>query len=297
MNTVNPLVSVVIASYNMGLYLPEAVESVRSQTYSPIEIIIVDDGSTDDTAMLVEQWKGDTRVRYVRQENLGQTVAKNTGISESTGEYIAFLDADDRWKPTKLEAQIPLFDREQKVGVVHADAVFIDEHGRETGLRQIARPQGRVTEQLLNDNFVEFGSAVVARHALDQLGTFDETLSMSIDYDLWLRLSTAYDFMSVDEPLFEYRIWGGQMSHRMVERTDCILRVLDKFEEKYADLVDEKVLVRARASTFATRGYARMSAGEGRLAAIREMLRSLRLDPGYAGAWKGIVKIILGRPS
>jgi len=297
MNTVNPLVSVVIATYNMSAYLPEAVESVRSQTYGPIEIIIVDDGSTDNTAAVVDQWKKDTRVRYVHQDNQGQTVAKNRGISESTGEYIAFLDADDRWKAAKLEQQMRFFDEDRSVGVVYTDTVIIDEYGRETGRRKIARPQGRVTEQLLDDNFVEFGSAVVARHALERMGAFDETLSMSIDYDLWLRLSTAYLFRYVDQPLLEYRVWSGQMSRKMLQRTDCILRVYEKFAINHADHVAPSTLSRARASTFVTRGYARMSAGEGRVAAIREMVRALGFDAGSKSAWKGIVKIIIGRVS
>ncbi|MEZ5543301.1 MAG: glycosyltransferase [Pseudomonadota bacterium] len=297
MNNQNSLVSVVIATHNMALYLPDAVESVRAQTYSPLEIIIIDDGSTDDTSKVVAQWDGDPRVRYIYQENQGQTRAKNRGIAEAGGKFIAFLDGDDRWRPTKLERQMPLFDVNERVGVVHSDEVFIDEQGREIGKRQVERPQGRITEQLLIDNFVEFGSAVVRREALDKLGVFDESLSMSIDYDLWLRLSTAYDFMCLDEPMLEYRIWGGQMSHKMLQRTDCILRVLDKFENEHGHVVGKSALRKSKASTYVTRGFARMSSGEGRIAAFREMLHAIRLDPLNVPAIKGLVKILLGRKS
>ncbi|MDR2877612.1 MAG: glycosyltransferase, partial [Chromatiales bacterium] len=201
-----PLVSVVIATYNMGRYLPEAVASVFNQSYSPIEIIVVDDGSTDNTADIVKSWQADARFRYVRQENQGQQIAKNRGIAEAKGDYIAFLDADDRWKLDKLARQIPLFSN-PSVGVVYSNAVFIDENGRETGRRNILCPEGKVTEALLHENFVSFGSAVVSKHALDRCGAFDASLAMSIDYDLWLRISTEFQFAYVDDVLLEYRIW------------------------------------------------------------------------------------------
>jgi len=291
----NLLVSVVIATYNMGNYLPEAVESVRAQTYRPLEVIIVDDGSTDDTATVIRRWENDPGVRYVWQENQGQTVAKNHGISLARGAYVAFLDGDDRWKPYKLEHQMPLFGQNPATGVVYSDAVFIDEQGHETGRREIAHPHGRVTSRLLEDNFVNFGSAVVSARALEHLGAFDEALPMSIDYDLWLRLSTAYEFGYVDEPLLEYRIWGGQMSHRMLARTDCVLRILDKFEREHPDCTGMRELQRARATTYASRAYARMTAGEGRRAALPEIARAVVLQPAYPRLWKDLVKILVGR--
>jgi glycosyltransferase involved in cell wall biosynthesis len=291
----NPLVSVVIATYNMGKYLPEAVESVRSQSWNTLEIIIVDDGSTDDTATVAARWESDPRVRYVRQENQGQTVAKNHGIALAQGSFIAFLDGDDRWKPYKLEHQMPLFPANPAIGVVYSDAVFIDENGRETGRREISHPHGRVTSQLLDDNFVYFGSTVVSRQALEALGAFDESLPMSIDYDLWLRLSTAYEFGYVDEPLLEYRIWGGQMSHKMLARTDCVLRILDKFEREHPACAKRRELQRARATTYVSRAYARMTAGEGRLAALPEIVRALGQQASYPRIWKDLVKILIGR--
>lgn len=290
----NPLVSTVIATYNMGRYLPEAIESVRRQTYQPLEIIIVDDGSTDDTALLAARWDDDSRVRYIRQENQGQTVAKNRGIAESTGAYIAFLDGDDRWKANKLELQMPLFDAAGTIGVVYSDAVFIDENGRETGHRDIYHPQGRITEALLEDNIVNFGSAVVSRAALEKCGVFDESLPMSIDYDLWLRLSAYYEFGFIDAPLLEYRLWGGQMSHKMLTRTACVLRILEKFETEHGGLVKADLLRRARSSTYVSRGLARVAAGEGRLPALREISRALALDWRSVKAWKTLVKVILG---
>lgn len=295
MNRQLPLVSVVIATYNMGRYLPETINSVLAQTYSPLEIIVVDDGSTDGTGDIVARWQEDVRFRYIQQSNLGQQAAKNRGVAEASGEFIAFLDADDRWQPTKLERQIPLFEGGAVVGVVYTGTALIDEHGHGIGRRSVACPQGWVTEALLKENFVSFSGAVVSRQALDRCGPFDESLSMSIDYDLWLRISTEFEFRYVDEPLLEYRIWPGQMSHKMVKRTGCILRILEKFERDHAGLVSPDAMARARSSTLVSRGFARMAAGEGRLAAMREMVHAIYIDLRYMSAWKGVAKIVLGR--
>ena len=235
-----PLVSVVVATYNMAGYLPIAVQSVIDQTYRHIEIIIVDDGSADETPSILGRWSEDPRVHVITQENQGQTAAKNRGIAAATGEYIAFLDADDRWVRSKLEKQILRFRDSPKIAVVYSDQLYIDEQGAPLQRRGLKYPEGRITEQLLVDNFVNFSSAVVKREVLKEFGGFDATLRMSIDYDLWLRISTMYEFQCVNEPLVEYRVWPGQMSHKMLERTTCVLRILHKLRSTYPNAVSAK---------------------------------------------------------
>src|SRR6185437_8958866 len=122
-------VSVVIATYNMGRYLPQAVRSVLEQSYPNVEVQIIDDGSSDDTAEVVQQWGEDVRVRVHRQANAGQARAKNEGIARTTGPFVAFLDADDTWLPGKLTRQMPLFADRPQVGVVYSDYVRMDEEG------------------------------------------------------------------------------------------------------------------------------------------------------------------------
>jgi glycosyltransferase involved in cell wall biosynthesis len=126
-----PLVSVVIASYNMAAYLPLTVKSVLDQVYRNIEVIIIDDGSTDGTKEAVRPYLDDPRVKYLFQENKGQAAAKNYGIRESRGEYVAFLDGDDMWVSEKLEQQMPLFLHSKDVGVVYSRVLYIDETGKE----------------------------------------------------------------------------------------------------------------------------------------------------------------------
>jgi glycosyltransferase involved in cell wall biosynthesis len=158
-----PVVSVVIATYNMARYLPLAVKSALGQTYKSIEVLVVDDGSTDDTAGAIAPFLADHRVRYCIQENKGQAAAKNHGVQKSRGEYIAFLDADDMWAPEKLELQIPVLSRSKNLGVVYSRFAYIDENGEERGLVDGELFRGRISGPLLIRNFIGFGTSVVKR--------------------------------------------------------------------------------------------------------------------------------------
>ncbi len=151
-----PLVSVVIATYNMGQYLEQAVESVLNQTWENIELIVVDDGSKDSTPDVMAAYASDVRVRYIQNENQGQPKAKNCGIMAARGEYLGFCDADDVWESNKLELQIPKFASPQ-VGVVYSEVSYMDEHGnRYQQPKPYVRYEGKVTDQLLQKNFVPF---------------------------------------------------------------------------------------------------------------------------------------------
>jgi glycosyltransferase involved in cell wall biosynthesis len=288
------LVSVVTASYNMGGYIAETIEAVLGQDYPQVESIIVDDGSTDDTAAVLERYAGNPRVRVVRQGNAGQTVAKNHGIREARGEFIAFCDADDVWEAHKLSRQVPRFGESPKIGVVFSDVSFIDGTGAEIQGYVMPRYEGTVTAQLLIDNFVPFPSVVVRSSVLREFSGFDERLSMSIDYDLWLRISTRYQFAYVRESLARYRIWPGQMSHRVGERLDNFFRLLERFLADNPGLVTRREIDLAYAHVYVTRGY--WHAREGRRAdAWRDYKAALRLDPLAIRMWKRIVSLGLDR--
>lgn len=248
-----PLVSVITATYDMAGLLGETMDAVLGQDYRNIEYIVVDDGSRDNTAEVVASRAGDPRVRYVHQENAGQTRAKNRGIEESTGEYIAFCDADDVWLPHKLSTQIPRFLVEDPPGLVYADTVFFDEHGNDLPTPHCERFGGRILGKLLIDNFIPFPTTVVSRTVIDDLGPFDERRSMAIDYEMWLRISTRYWIDYVPEVLARYRIWSGQMSHRRAERLDNAFKIMIEFQEKHADAIDPIDLRKAWGYAFTTR--------------------------------------------
>lgn len=255
-----PQVSVIITCYNYGKYLAGCIDSILCQTYQDFEIIIIDDGSTDNSSEIVQKYLTNPQIQYIRQENAGQANAKNAGILAATGEFIAFLDADDLWECTKLEKQMPLF-ADPTVGVVYSRARYIDEDGKSLNLKlegKYLKPRsGRVTDFLFFDNFVPFSSAVLRRECIEKKGPFDETFRMGIDWDLWLRISTQYLFVQIDEPLLIYRVGHpGQMSKNVEERQRCSDRIVKKFLSANPNVLPKRVVRRAQAYTYCNRaGY------------------------------------------
>lgn len=253
-----PQISVVVTCYNYGNFVAECLDSLQKQTFSDFEVIVVDDGSTDKSAEQIYPYLKDRRFRYIKQKNGGQANAKNRGIKESKAELIAFLDADDQWEPKKLEKQIPLFSR-QEVGVVYSRASHIDAEGRPLPMvspgRYLQPRRGRVTDFLLMDNFVSFSSSVVRRSCIEQFDGFNESLKMGIDWDLWLRISTKYQFDFVDLPLLIYRMGhAGQMSKNLEERQRCSDKIMHTFLMRFPEYVKKAVLRRAWAYTYMNRG-------------------------------------------
>lgn len=287
------LVSVVIASYNMGQYLPQAVESVLSQSYDNVEVQIVDDGSTDDTARIVQQWLEDERVRVYAQPNAGQARAKNQAVALSRGRFVAFLDADDVWLPGKLQRQMDLFRGRPELGVVYSDYQCIDGEGRplQKGVTRMRR--GWVSGPLLVENFIAYSAGVVRRECLERHGCFDETLGMGIDYDLWLRLSAHYQFDFVPEPTVRYRIWAGQMSRNYRKRYQSAIRIMQGFLDSNPRIVNSGMVRQAWAHTYVGRGDITLWQEKDRLAALRDYARALRQVPWYSPAWRSLARCLI----
>ncbi|WP_419663486.1 glycosyl transferase, family II [Desulfosarcina variabilis str. Montpellier] len=287
-----PIVSVVVTCYNYGHFLAACLNSVLSQTFKEIEVIVVDDGSTDDSEQVAIPFLKDERVRYIKQKNGGQANAKNRGIREAKGEFIAFLDADDQWDKCKIEKQLPLFE-DTSVGVVYSIHRFVDEAGqpvmRQKRRRTMKPRKGKVTQYLFIDNFIPFSSTVVRSDCFNRLGVFDESLAMGIDWDLWLRFSTRYLFDYVDEPLLIYRIGhSGQMSKNVLKRQSCSDRIMDKFRRAYPKEVNASTDRKAMAFTYCNRGeYFRH---ESLILSTSYYIKSLNIHPLWIPAYKGILK-------
>ncbi|GEM_PF-280387 len=209
-----PQVSVVIPAYNAMSFLPEALASVLKQTFTDFEVIIVNDGSSDD----IEQWAAtltDPRVKLISQENQGSAGARNTGLANVQGEYIAFLDADDLWDMTKLEKQVCCLEQNPDVGLVYTWTALIDEKGKPYGKVLINHDEGYVWQRLLEHNIVECGSvAMIRRCCYEAVGLFDCSLPFSYgeDWDLWLRISAQYPFKVIKELLVYYRSHSNNLS-------------------------------------------------------------------------------------
>jgi glycosyltransferase involved in cell wall biosynthesis len=290
-----PLVSVVVASYNMGKYLPGAIDSILAQSYRNFEIIIVDDGSTDDTQQRLATYAERPNIRILRQENRGQPRAKNAGIAQCRGALIAFCDADDLWTPNKLEVQVPCFHGRPSLAVVSTEIGQIDGDGNRLSDRRMPRYSGRILEKLLIKNCISFGTAIVRKDALDDVGWFDESLPMGIDWDLWLRMAVKYEFLHIEEVTYLYRVWAGQMSRNHRGRYENAFRILDKFFSLHPDEVSAKVRRRAYADTYVGRGRI-VFEREGRiLAPLQDIFVAIRLSPGNVFAWKSLLKLAVRR--
>lgn len=203
-----PTVSVIIPAYNSADLIVDAIDSVLAQTYKDYELIIVDDGSTDDTAKTVEAY-GD-RVKYLYQENAHISAARNKGFSVSTGKYIAQLDADDLWLPQKLEKQVTMFEQHPDAGMVYCDG-YICNYGEEDRRDQIYSklcvPQrsGYVFEYFFKTNPLCTSSALISRVVWEELGGLDTTMRGGQDTEFFMRISAFKPVYCCPEPLMIYR--------------------------------------------------------------------------------------------
>lgn len=198
-----PTVSIVIPTYNRAHLIERAVRSVIYQTYQDFEIIIVDDGSDDDTEKEIKKLS-DSRLRYIRHDtNKGAAAARNTGIKASRGKYIAFQDSDDVWVEDKMEKQMKAFETAPpEVGVIYTGSWRM-KHMKKiyTPPPLIKQKDGDIHHLLLRKSFVSTPTAVVKRACFDAVGMFDEELPRFQDWDLFLRISRHYHFKCIDEPL------------------------------------------------------------------------------------------------
>ena len=222
------LVSVVIPAFNQSRFLEEAVRSVFDQTLDDFEIIVVDDGSTDDTAQRAAAIR-DPRFRYVYQENQGLSAARNTGIRASQSRYLSFLDSDDLFEPNKLELLVGALEDQPAAGLAAGQAVPIDSSGNPVG-RMFDTPPSDDPAELLLGNPLHVGSVLLRKEWQERVGFFDETLRSYEDWDMWLRLACAgCRFVWIPEPVSRYRFHREQMTRIGTQMTTATFAALDKF--------------------------------------------------------------------
>lgn len=244
-----PKVSVNIPAYNDEKYIAETVQSVINQTYQDWELIIIDDGSKDKTGEIVKSFT-DPRIKYFYQENRGIGAARNSAIEKSSGEYIAFLDHDDLWLPSKLEKQIALFENNPDLGLVYCDTIFFNDKGDIYRLYERYKPfRGRVFRELLKHYFLSCETVIIRKSVLGDVGGFMPQMMMAEEYDLFMRIAYKYPIDYVPEPLAKYRIHEKNYSrgkHRqgLVEERETIERLMSLYpdmQEKYKSELDDKM--------------------------------------------------------
>ena len=255
MNT-NPLVSVIVPTYNRASVLMEAVESVLAQTYPHLELLVVDDGSTDDTLERLQKIR-DERLRVIRATHHGAAAARNKGLSEAKGELIGFCDSDDLWVPEKLAWQVNYLEEHREIGLVYGDVMSFRGEDVETPSYFKERPplQGGVFLELLQKNFIPNVSVLVRKNCLDQVGYFNEDLKTSEDYELWLRFCARFQVGFVSRVLVKVRRHAGNITSD--DHSTCLnhLTVLNSMKKNFAGEIPKSVLRKAYARTYRHMGY------------------------------------------
>ncbi|MEB3830753.1 glycosyltransferase family 2 protein [Phormidium sp. CCY1219] len=237
------LVSVIIPVYNVEQYIADTVRSVLAQTYSNFEVLIVDDGSPDRSVEICETEFDDPRIRIIRQENRGLAGARNTGIRHANGEYLAFLDSDDLWRPEKLAKHVDHLNNSPPVGVSFCPSALMDEEGQLLGKYLMPQLTHIDIPSLLRGSPMGNGSTPVIRREVfaeirfseNRYGTvenfyFDESFRQSEDIECWLRIAilTDWKFQGIPEPLTLYRVNTGGLSANFIKQLESKEKVLEK---------------------------------------------------------------------
>jgi glycosyltransferase involved in cell wall biosynthesis len=224
--------SLIIPTFNHGRFLGSAIDSALAQTVNAVEVIVVDDGSTDETPAVLARYAG--RVRVLRQENRGLSAARNAGLAAAHGTFVSFLDADDVMAPTKLAAQLDVLERSQAIGWTYCDVLM---ETVATGATARASERfgyaarvldGWLFPELIHGNFIPAIAPLVRRTALEVAGGFDERLTALEDWDMWLRLSLIAEARYTPAVLVTYRIRPGGMSEDRTRMDRSRFLVLDK---------------------------------------------------------------------
>ena len=276
----SPRVSAIVTTHNYARFLPDALDSVLGQSYGNLEIVVVDDGSTDDTADVVRRY-ADQAVRYVVRPQGGAGPARNTGLAATSAPLVAFLDADDAWLPDRVEAGIAHLRRHPQLALAAAHAFACDEQLQPTAVVPAAtRDAGRMLDQLLVDNVVLNPSSVlVRREALVAAGGFSE-ISFGEDWDTWIEIAKRFPIGFIDRPLALVRRHDGSVSPRRYRtRLDAHRATVERHLEGYRPAWKRPIIRRRAASVaYFHAGVGSVKSGDRRVAR-RYALTSIALDP------------------
>ena len=233
----SPKVSVIIPTYNRGWTLQEAVDSVLGQDYNNFELIVVDDGSTDETASILNLY--DRNLKTITQKNQGVSAARNKGLQYAGGDLIAFLDSDDLWLPQKLSRQVAFFQQNPDAQICQTEEIWVRNGRRVNPKNRHRKPSGDIFNRSLHLCLVSPSAVMLKRSLFDKVGLFDESLPACEDYDLWLRIGCQYPVYLIDTPLIIKR--GGHEDQLSRQPS------LDRYRiTSIRKLLDQKILSTAQ---------------------------------------------------
>ena len=241
-NSTNPVVSVIITTYNRAIYLKRAIKSVISQTFKNFELIIIDDCSTDNTEQVVNSITDDRIIYFKHKTNLGVHQARNNGIQMARGEFIGFLDDDDEWLPNKLKKQVELFKKLPKeFGIVYS-GYLVSLNGKIVS-KMMPKFKGDCRDYLLRFNILATSTALVRRSCFDKVGFFEYMISIE-DWDMWIRISEYYKFDYVPEALSIYNVHESQVSgnvKRLIIGREIMLNKYYSIWSKYPKILANRL--------------------------------------------------------
>jgi glycosyltransferase involved in cell wall biosynthesis len=289
-------VSVVIPAYQAERTLAAAIESVLSQTYTDIDVIVVDDGSTDATGSVAQSYG--SPVTVIRTSNAGVSAARNTGIERSSGELIAFLDADDLWAPSKLARQVEVMDSDESIGLVTTSATAVGANLEVLEERRVWPTDDPCAILLLNSMVLgQLSSALLRRDVVVELGGFDRRFSQCADWDFFLRTGTRSRIATIDEQLVLYRTAQASMSSNIALLESDTFAVLDAFFASPAGRRYDGLRKRAYSNHWMILSGSYLHAGQ-LGSSVRCLLNGLRLYPANIGRAIGMpVRRLRRRPA
>ena len=287
-----PRVSVILATYNRSSLVVEAIHSVLAQSYRDYEIIVADDGSTDDTLERLAALDGHIRAVALKHSGMPE-VSRNRAIAIARGDLIAFLDDDDLWQPEYLKRQVEVLDRDKNLGFVYCDICFLHSDGSVSAPRMLSKHKdaGAVLDHLLGGCFIYPSTLMVRRHLFDQVGPLDEDISSQGDFAFLLRLASVTQAGCVPEPLALIRRHSSNLSS-FREILDCqnTIRIFENFQKTGALNRRQRLLLRENLSRYHTHlGLLKLGAGE--LQAARQgFIQALQLNPLRRRAWIALLQ-------
>jgi glycosyltransferase involved in cell wall biosynthesis len=217
-------VTVLIPTFNRQKMVVEAVKSVWAQTYTDYELVVVDDGSTDDTERHLEPWL--PKIRYIKKSNGGECSARNVGVRQATSDYVAFLDSDDRWEPRFLDTVMQVVSETPSLGLA-TTACLVFPKGIQRPRIPKSSIKGELYSFLFQHNFITTSGVVARRDCFEKVGLFDEKLNQAGDYDMWLRIAKEFPIAFLREPLCRWYQHSTNVSCHELEHKLCLQQVLE----------------------------------------------------------------------
>lgn len=283
-------------TFNSAKTVSSSIDSIFGQDYPSFELIIIDDGSTDETISILEEYekKYSDCITILSQSNKGPAAARNAGIAIAKGAYIAFLDSDDIWHPSKLSVQLKALSDRPEAGLCHTGARHIDHEGvvfKEAPVDMTY--DGECFHNMIQLNGIVTSATLIHRHVIDNCGTFDDSFFTRSDWEYWIRVSHAYPFVAVPDLLIDYRVHPGNISNNIDQNYIDHLAIIEKSASTLPNTAEIKASIK-RAKYFlyyryAIRYYRRSELKRSR----REIGNAIKIAPYRLGAWKVAIKILL----